>query len=106
MVIGIEDRGREIDRAIAFEWTHKIQLSDGVRIAIARRQDACGNISAQRWLVNINNAEQMVSGRPIVANIEQELIRQLLLNVEAPLLGIRKLPVCLYSLERLGRQID
>src|SRR3954462_2257501 len=106
MVIGIEDRGREIDGTVALEWAHKIQLSDRVRIVIARHRDACAKISARRRLVNINNAEQTVSGRPIVANIEQELIRQLLLNVQAPLLGIRELPVCLYPFERLRRQID
>src|SRR4051812_39351596 len=102
MVIGIEDRRRKVDGAEPFKWTHKVQLSDRVRIVIARHRDACGNISARRRLVNVNNAKQMVSGRPIVADIKQELMRQLLLNIEAPLLGIREFPVCLYSFERLG----
>src|SRR5205807_701420 len=105
VVVGTENRRRNIDRPISLERTHQ---AEHARIgAIDGAGFACGSdhrsiaVRTRQGLVNIHNSNQVFARVAVVSDVENEAHGQLLLHIQTPHLGIRQAPACSHSFYEL-----
>src|ERR1019366_1410860 len=91
VVVGGEHRREEIDGSVALVRADLVKLL-GIAGAYGTG-DAESLESAQRRLVDVNDADEVTSGPALVAEIEDNGRLQLLLHVHAPHHRVRLLPV-------------